>query len=164
MSPNHTPKIALGAYRWKKISLSPETLYYWSARVFILIILFRVLVPLPKQSVFYVFPLSYHLGTVCSHRSSSLSWIPCLTFLDQNDPGHHFLLLRHPLYSHMSLRVHSALSPFSLFSSCSQPSTCIITFLFSVLFITPLSINPGTDTDEYLFSSPRISIYVLPHC
>lgn len=55
MSPNHTPKIALGANRLKKISLSPETLYYWSAHVFILMILFRVLVPLPQQRVFYIF-------------------------------------------------------------------------------------------------------------
>lgn len=55
MSPDHTPKITLGANRWKKISLAPETLYYWSAHVFLLIILFRVLVPLPQQSVFYFF-------------------------------------------------------------------------------------------------------------
>lgn len=147
-----------------KVSLSPETLYHWSAHVFILMILFRVLVPLPQQSVFYIFSLSYHLGTVCSHRSSSLSWIPCLTFLDPNDLGRHFLLLSHPLSLHMSLRVNFTLSPFSLFSSCSQPSTCIITFLFSVLFITPVSIDPGSDTEEYHFSSPLISIYVLPHC
>lgn len=153
MSPNHTPKIVLGANRCKKISLSPEMLYCWSPRVY-----FNQFLPcpcVPQQSVFYISP-PYHLGTVCSHQSSSLSLIPHLTFLDQNDLGHHFLLLSHPLYSHTSLRVNSALSPFFLFSSCSQLSTCIITFLFSVLFITPLSID--LDTEEYLFSLPLISI------
>lgn len=119
--------------------------------------------PPPTKCVLRFFP-SNIIWELSSHQSSSLSWIPCLTFLDQNDLGHHFLLLTHPLCSHMSLRVNSALSPFSLFSSCSQPSTCIITFLFSVLFIAPLSIDPGSDTEEYLFSFTLISICVLPHC